>query len=178
MSDEYDILEAEIVEEPKKAFPWDNSDPDRKKTFSTTELGLLSPSQAKFAALVAEGGGLSDSYRKAFPGAKESKHVHKYANMLIKNPKVRQQVELLQQAARMKFLMDAPRAAEKMIDLSINSKSDKVQLEATKDILNRAGLQPPQRVETIHVGIFGSASQQDIRNLLRKQIEEAKEDEE
>ena len=180
MSDDYEILEAEIEEEvpkPKHKFPFDNSDPHRKKTYSTTELGILTESQMMFASEVAKGTGLGDSYRIAYPDNAESEYVARYANKLVKNPKVRQQIEVLQQAARMKFLIDAPRAADKMIDLSKNAKSEKVQLEATKDVLNRGGLQPPQRVETIHVGIFGSASQDDIRNLLRKRIESKQEEE-
>jgi len=145
---------------------------------NTTKLRLLSDSQFTFASEVSKGTGVSEAYRLAFPDSKESASVHTYANKLINDPKVRQQIELLQQAARMRFLMDAPRAAEKLIELSTESKSEKVQLEATKDILNRAGLQPPQRVETVHVGIFGSASQDDIRNLLRQRIEFKKEEQE
>lgn len=139
---------------------------------------FLTPRQATFAAAVISGSTLADAYRTAFPENAESKWVSVYANKLIKHPKVRQYIELLQQAARMRFLIASPKLAEKMLDLSENADSEKIQFEATKDALNRAGLQPPQRVETIHIGIFGSASQEDIRNLLRKQLENKKEEEE
>lgn len=138
---------------------------------------ILKPEHLTFARAVAEGKGVSEAYKLAYPKNAENKYVRQYAHKLIKNPKVRQEIELLQQAARMRFILDAPRAAEKLIELSKDAKSDKVQLEATKDILNRAGLQPPQRVETVHVGIFGSASQDDIRNILRQQLENKQESE-
>ena len=179
IDEEYDIIDMEIEEEkPKATFPFNNSDPNRKKTFNTTDMGILTEGQMKFASEVSKGTGVGAAYKMAYPDAAESRHISTYANRLIKNPKVRQQIEILQQAARLKFLIDAPRAAEKMIDLSRSAKSEKVQLEATKDVLNRGGLQPPQRVETIHVGIFGSASQDDIRNLLRKRIESKQEEKE
>ena len=165
-------IEAEDIEEEdfvygKKPGVLDNA----------TKMGILSEEELTFASEVAKGTGLGEAYQIAFPDRKDSPSIHTFANRLIKNPKVRQQIELLQQAARMKFIIDAPRASEKMIELSKNAKSEKVQLEATKDILNRGGLQPPQRVETIHVGIFGSASQDDIRNLLRRQLEDKREEE-
>jgi len=160
------VLDAEMMEE---------DDPIEDVKITPTKKPkmreLLTERQMKFASEVAKGSNLSDSYRRAFPDQAENKYVKIYANKLVNNPKVRQQVELLQQATRMKFIIDAPRAAQKLIELSKNAKNEKVQLDATKDILSRGGLQPPQRVETVHVGIFGSASQDDIRNLLRQQLE-------
>lgn len=149
---------------------------DDGKQHRNTREGLLTEGQLKFAQEVAKGTRLNEAYTLAFPDSKGSKLVNNYASRLVRNPKVRQEIELLQHAARMQFIMDAPRAAQKMIELSENAKQERVQLEATKDILNRAGLQPPQRVETVAIGIFGSASSEDIRALLRNNLEKKEED--
>lgn len=157
-----EVLEAEIAE--------DEEMPDMG-------VNVLTEQQMKFAQAIVDGKGMSDAYKLAYPERSDTKYVSQYAYRILKSPKVRQEIEVLQQAARMKFLLDSPRAAEKLMDLSKNAKSEKVQLEATKDILNRGGLQPPHRVETVAIGIFGSASQEDIRAILRRQMEDKEEEE-
>ena len=136
------------------------------------EIQILTPEQLTFCSAVASGEMPGSAFKKAFPDRAESRWVSIFANRLINSPKVKDQIEAIQMAARMQFILDVPRAAAKMIELSNGAKSEKVQLEATKDCLNRGGLQPPERKESINVNIFGSASSEDIRQLIRTNIQE------
>ena len=168
MEEKKEALDPEVVDE----------DEDEGPVWRLTN-SILSEKELKFASAVANGATLSDAYRDTYPerAGKGYKVINLYASRLARNPKVRQQIEVIQQAVRLSFIVDAPRAAQKMITLSECASSEKIQFEATKDILNRGGLQPPQRIETLHVGIWGSASSDDIRNLLRQKLEKQEENE-
>lgn len=153
---------------------------EEKKEFNTDPLAnlpILSPGNLKFATLIASGAHLADAYKEAFPEKSSSKYIAIYATRLVRNPKVREYIDIIQQATRMQFIMETPEAFERIRELAKSAESEKVKLEANRDILDRGGLKPPERVESIHVGIFGSASTQDIKNLIRGSIlEEIKED--
>lgn len=146
---------------------------EEKKEFNAdplSNLPILSPGNIKFATLIASGAPLAEAYREAFPEKSSSKYIAVYATRLVRNPKVREYIDIIQQATRLQFIMETPQAFERMKQLSESAESEKVKLEATKDILDRGGLKPPERVESIHVGIFGSASTQDIKTLIRGKI--------
>lgn len=146
--------------EEKKEF---NSDP-------LANLPILSPGNLKFATLIANGTPLGDAYKEAFPEKGSSKYISVYATRLVRNPKVREYIDIIQQATRMQFIMETPQAFERINELSKSAESEKVRLEATRDILDRGGLKPPERVESLHIGIFGSASTADIKTLIRGKI--------
>lgn len=101
----------------------------------------------------------------------------RYASKLAKSPRIREQIELLQQAVRAHFVIMAPKAADRIEELAETAKSEKVKLAANQEILRQGGITPPQRVESIHIGIFGNASAEDMRNVVRAKIAEAKYDE-
>jgi phosphosulfolactate synthase (CoM biosynthesis protein A) len=48
--------------------------------------------------------------------------------------------------------LGAVTASKKMVELSNSAKSEYVQLEASKDILDRVGLRTPDKVSHTHVG--------------------------
>lgn len=121
--------------------------------------------------MVATGDTLVDAFTEAFPDRSHSKWVHKYAYKVAKDPRIRDQIELIQQAVRAQFVIAAPKAFQNLLDLADNAKGEKVKLQANVEILDRAGLKPPEKVEMLHVGIFGSASNEDIRSLIRGRIE-------
>lgn len=133
-------------------------------------MPICTAAEKQFAQLVADGVKPVDAYAQAFPEKKESKWLRDYARQLAMEPRIREQIELIQQACRLQFVIEAPSALERMVRLAETADSEKVKLDANKDILDRAGLKPPDRVESVHVGIFGSASAEDIRNLLRQKM--------
>ena len=53
--------------------------------------------------------------------------------------------EYMQQKVRESIGLNATKASNKMLELSSNAKSEYVQLEASKDILDRAGYKPVEK---------------------------------
>ena len=53
--------------------------------------------------------------------------------------------EYMQQRVRESIGLNATKASNKMLELSSNAKSEYVQLEASKDILDRAGYKPVEK---------------------------------
>lgn len=137
----------------------------------TGDKTILSPEVMKFAVLVGNKVGPTDAYRIAFPEKKQYKNLGVYAYQLAKNPKVREQIAIIQEAVRLQIIAETPSALARIIDLAENAESEKVRLEANKDLMDRGGLKPPQRVETLHVGLFGSANEEDIRLVIRNRLE-------
>lgn len=73
---------------------------------------------------------------------------------------------------RAKFVEMAPAAQERLEELAKNADSEKVRLEANIQILDRAGLKPPDKVELAGVGIFGDAPMDEIVKLIQKNLGE------
>jgi hypothetical protein len=125
-----------------------------------------------FAQKVANGSQLVDAYQEAFPDKKlTAEHLRVYAYRLAHNPKIKDFIQTIQQAVRLRFVLSTPDAYEKMVALANNAKSEKVQFEATKEILDRGGLKAPERVESIQIGIFGSMEPEDLKALIKTKLE-------
>jgi len=90
---------------------------------------------------VANGGKGSAAAREA-GYAEKSAHVE--ANRLLKNPLILQEIY---KRTALAVGAAAPRALMTIIGLSSDAKSDYVKLEASRDILDRAGLRAPDRVD-------------------------------
>lgn len=135
------------------------------------EIKIMDPSKMKFAALVADDWTLMDAFKEAFPELSSSKWVSRYAHRLAKDPKIREQVEELQQAMRVQFIINAPRALDRLEEIAETSKNERVKLDANIEILNRAGMQAPQRIETLHIGLWGRLSSEDIRGMIKSNID-------
>lgn len=131
----------------------------------------LTKRQLRFCEAVVEGKTLTQAFLEAWPEYKFSKWVSNYASKIASDPKIRDQIEQLQQAVRTQFVINAPRALDRLEELAEEAKSEKVKLEANLQILDRAGLGAPQKVEMLHVGIFGNLSAEDVRSLIRKNID-------
>tara|TARA_R100000322_G_scaffold167496_1_gene135455 strand:+ start:764 stop:1138 length:375 start_codon:yes stop_codon:yes gene_type:complete len=71
------------------------------------------------------------------------------ASRTLRLPKV--QRYMMEQVAKT-IGLGAVTASKKMVELSNNAKSEYVQLEASKDILDRVGLRTPDKVSHTHVG--------------------------
>ena len=155
-----ETLEPEIVEE------------DVEKSYVTGTIPILSTEAFKFAQLVASGVGPTDAYKKTYPDkAARLKHLAAAAYQLAHNPKVREQITVLQEAVRLQLIAEAPAAFERVRILSESASGEKVKLEANLQILDRAGLKPPQRVEQIQIGLWGSLSSQDMREIVKRRLE-------
>jgi len=157
-----EVIEPEVVDESSEG---------SRVPLITGDRAILNPEVLLFATLVGQGEGLSSAYRKAFPGKAQRHRLDVYAYQLAKNPKVREQISIIQEAVRLQIITEAPAAFERIRELAEGAQHEKIRLDANRDILDRAGLKPPQKVESLHVGLWGSLSQEDVRNMIRNKLE-------
>lgn len=114
-----------------------------------------------------------EAYKTAYnikPDATDAE-VKKWAIGVFNRPAVKALIETLQQGVRYQFILMAPAAQERLRDLAETAKNERVKLDANLEILDRAGFKPPEKVEFAGVGIFGTASVEDVRDILRKNLE-------
>lgn len=113
---------------------------------------------------------ITESYRKAYPNA-SAKWAAQESYKLMRNPRIKTLLEQLQQDLRAKFTLLAPDALARLEDLAENADSEKVKLAANIEILDRAGLRAPDKVELSLPGIFGDASPESIKKMIRDKQE-------
>ena len=111
-----------------------------------------------------------DAYAEVYPQLSSSKWLGKYASRLAKSPRIREQIELIQQAIKAQFAVMALAAVDRVEELAKDAKNERVKLDANQEILRQGGIIPPQRTESIHIGIFGNASTEDMRALVRNNL--------
>ena len=114
---------------------------------------------------------ITESYRKAYPKASD-KWASQEAYALLRNKHIKTLIEQIQQDMRAKFTLLAPAALERLEDLAENADSEMVKLKANQEILDRAGLKAPDKVELSLPGVFGDAKPDDIRAMIRRKQEE------
>ena len=108
---------------------------------------LTSKQVALVDTLVTEGLSIKDAAKKAGYAEGESGRVS--AHRALKAPHVQQ---YMMQAIAENMGINATKALNKIVQLSSNAKSEYVSLEASKDILDRAGFKAPDKVMHSHVG--------------------------
>ena len=102
----------------------------------------LTEKQDAFCDEYVANGGRGTAAAKAAGYAEKSAHVE--ANRLLKNPLILQEVY---KRTALAVGAAAPRALMTIIEMSTNAKSDYVKLEASRDLLDRAGLRAPEKVD-------------------------------
>ena len=111
-------------------------------------LVRLTEKQKKLVdTLVANGGSVKNASQVAGYSEGESGRVS--ASKALKTPHVQQ---YMMQAISESMGMNATKALNKIVQLSSNAKSEYVSLEASKDLLDRAGFKAPDKVMHSHVG--------------------------
>jgi phage terminase small subunit len=131
---------------------------------------VVTENQREFAKKYVELGSPTEAYRQAYPNF-QGKYISQEAWRLLKNPKIRDLIDQIQQDVRARFVLMAPEALERLENLAKDADSEKVRLEANKEILDRAGLKPPEKVELSHLGIFGGTSLEEVKDIIRSNIE-------
>jgi phage terminase small subunit len=109
---------------------------------------------------------ITESYRKAYPNASD-KWASQDAYKLLRNPKIKGLIEQIAQDMRMKFTLLAPEAMARLAELAENADSEKVKLSANLEILDRAGLRAPDKIELSLPGVFGDASPEAIKAMIK-----------
>lgn len=138
------------------------SDEPKEKSWTPTD------SQLNFAREVVLDNfeNITSSYKKAYPNA-SAKWASQEAYRLLRNPRIKALIEEIQQDMRSKFTLLAPEAMARLEDLAENADSEKVKLQANLEILDRAGLKAPDKVELSLPGIFGDADPEKIKQMIR-----------
>lgn len=123
----------------------------------------------QFAEKVVEGHPPKEAYQISHPEytGKNAKDLASHSNRL---PKVRAYIDQLQQMMRAKFIELAPEALDRIEELAKSATQEKVKLQANLEILDRAGLGAPQRVEISSIGVFGEAKVEDIAAIIRQNM--------
>jgi len=123
---------------------------------------------------------LVDAYAEAYNKERDkldSDNVAWMASKMYSKPNIKARIEAIQQQCRTRFVDLAPKAIDQIEKLSSSGKNEMVRLKASQEILHQSGLIPPTRVEMAHVGIFGQASAEDVRAMLRKNLGDKEEKE-
>lgn len=113
----------------------------------TKALELTDKQRALVDTLVAEGCSLRQAAESAGYAKGEAGRVT--ASKTLKLPHVQQ---YMMQSVADSLGMSATKAAHKLLTLSQGARSEYVQLEASKDILDRAGFKPVDRSMHLHAG--------------------------
>ena len=114
---------------------------------SNNKYGLTAKQKALVDTIVAEGCSIREAATKAGYSTKDGGRVN--ASRTLRLPKV--QKYMMSQIAKTMGL-SAVHATHKLVQLSSSAKSEYVQLEASKDILDRVGLRTPDKVQHSVVG--------------------------
>ena len=113
------------------------------KSIAKTENDELTDKQRKLVdTIVATGCTITEAAKTAGYSRGDGGRVT--ASRTLRIPKV--QSYMMKQIANTVGL-GAVHASRKMVDLSMNARSEYVQLEASKDILDRVGIRAPDRVQ-------------------------------
>ena len=113
------------------------------KSIAKTENDELTDKQRKLVdTIVATGCTITEAAKTA--GYSRGDWGRVTASRTLRIPKV--QSYMMKQIANTVGL-GAVHASRKMVDLSMNARSEYVQLEASKDILDRVGIRAPDRVQ-------------------------------
>ena len=108
---------------------------------------LTTKQKALVDTLVASGGSITDASKQAGYSAGESGRVT--ASKALRLPHVQQ---YMMTCINEQLSMNATKALSKLVNLSDKAKSEYVQLEASKDLLDRAGFKAVDRVMHNHIG--------------------------
>jgi|TARA_R110000744_G_scaffold81360_1_gene159971 phage terminase small subunit len=111
-------------------------------------VGKLTDKQIKLVdTLVALGGSIKDASQVAGYAEGESGRVS--ASRALRLPHVQQ---YMMQSVKDTLSIHATNACSRLVTLSSSARSEYVQLEASKDILDRAGFKAPDKVAHLHAG--------------------------
>ena len=106
------------------------------------DLDLTDKQKTLVDTIVATGCTITEAAKKAGYSTKESGRVT--ASRTLRIPKVQ---DYMKRQIANTIGLGAVTASRKLVELSDNARSEYVQLEASRDILDRVGLRAPERVQ-------------------------------
>ena len=112
-----------------------------------------------------------EAFKAAYPKAK-GRFISQDAQKLLRDPRIKDLIDQIQQDCRAQFVIIAPDALERLEELAEGAESEMVRLKANVEILDRGGLGAPQKVELQHLGVFGTMGADEIKEIVKRNIEE------
>ncbi len=134
----------------------------------------MTAQQITFAKVYAETSDAIRAYKEAYgeEHAGKVKYLKSTAYHKLSTPGIKSLIEEIQQAMRAQLVLMSPEALDNLWDLANNAESEKVRFDANKEIMYGAGLRPPDEIKLSTTGIFGSTPADEIRDMIRANIEQ------
>ena len=129
------------------------------------ERKLLTPEEKTYIKLRAAGVSKDDAYAMAFEEDGGSWELTQKATALEKREDVVAELQRLKEELKKKIVEEAPNAFERLVELSKYARSEKVRLDANKNILDRAGFNEPVKLQTL--AIFSFMTPEQLKEMLR-----------
>jgi len=129
------------------------------------ERKLLTPEEKTYIKLRATGVSKDDAYAMAFEEDGGSWELTQKATALEKREDIVAELQRLKEELKKKIVEEAPNAFERLVELSKYARSEKVRLDANKNILDRAGFNEPVKLQTL--AIFSFMTPEQLKEMLR-----------
>ena len=138
---------------------------ERRKVEREIDRKLLSPEEKTYVKLRAAGIPKNDAYAMAFNEEGGEMELVAKASSLERRHDIVAELQRLKEELKKKIVEEAPDAFNRLVELSKFARSEKVRLDANKDILNRAGFQEPVKLQTL--AIFSFMTPEQLKEMLR-----------
>lgn len=141
--------------------------PPRKKSKAEKELEskLLTPEERIYAKLRSIGLSKPEAYKIAFDDDSPRSELSLKADSLESRQEILSELQRLKDHLKHEILKEAPNAFKRLVELSRFAKSEKVRLDANRDILDRAGFSEPVKLQSF--AIFSFFTPEQLKEILR-----------
>ncbi|RKZ07375.1 hypothetical protein DRQ05_03190 [bacterium] len=150
---------------------------ERKKFFAALDRKIkrkkvLSAQEKLYAKLRATGMPPAEAYSLAFEDDVDEdmgkRELARKAKEIERKPHVLSELQRIKEELKIRMVEEAPDAFERIVELSKLAKSEKVRLEANRDILTRAGFNEPVKLQSL--AIFALFTPEQLREMLREKM--------
>ena len=132
----------------------------------------MNPKQRKFCIEVIKGKGLGEAYASVYKVNKQNGY--RYGSLLAKKSEIKAEIERLQnievQEMRKEFRNHSREALERLLEIMRNEKDTHTVYMACKDILDRAGYKPVEKMqvneETPPVVLIRTVKEEEKRKVI------------
>lgn len=132
----------------------------------------LSAEELLYARLRATGMDPDSSYDLAFrPEDIPEEEKKKAIASLEHNPDIVAELHRIRESLKAEIVKEAPYAFKRLVQLAKGARSERVRLEANKDILDRAGFSEPIKIQAM--SLFALMTPEQLKEILRMHMLDA-----
>jgi len=160
----------------------------KKRTYAENRM---TDAQKNFCKKFVELGGTSEAKHQAmmeaYPNIETKERRQRYASELLHKPTIQAEIRRILDDARFGYVLALPKIQNRAINLALDQDDDgkkrrknnhvpmKVQADLLKDLQDRAGMKPAEKHEVLTGTVFAVMSEEDAREVIRKNIQAASE---